>query len=185
MRTVMVWQLPFAGARRSPVGLAATRPHAQSIPHAAEASFVRFGAAPVRSRCPVLGPWERAPTGPLRHHPAAGGAPRGPPLLTERKTWKKYPENLRCIAGTPRAEKSNDGVSTTHTAGAVAHVTVVMHLNGMGAPRSSPRKRSAAWSRLPLNIRRCHTNRRSCRHLSSQNALVDPFGNNSMLLSQF
>jgi len=47
--------------------------------------------------------------------------------------------------------------------------TVVMHLNGMGAPRSSPLKRSASWSRLPLNIRRCHPNRRSCRHLSSQN----------------
>jgi len=44
-----------------------------------------------------------------------------------------------------------------------------MHLNGMGAPRSSPLKRSASWSRLPLNFRRCHPNRRSCRHLSSQN----------------
>ena len=47
--------------------------------------------------------------------------------------------------------------------------TVVMHLNGMGAQRSSPLKRSASWSRLPLNFRRCHPNSRSCRHLSSQN----------------
>jgi len=47
--------------------------------------------------------------------------------------------------------------------------TVVVHLNGMGAPRRSPLKRSASWSRLPLNFRRCHPNRRSCRHLPSQN----------------